>query len=786
MEDKAMKKENPVCRAESMVVCGNCRISVLTDCLFRIEYSESGIFEDHATQSVVNREFPKVDYTVREENGFLKIKTSRIEISYDKGKFSKGGLQARVCGGARCDDWYYGKECENFKGTARTLDRANGEIPLEDGIQCSCDFAVVDDSASLIIDEAGWIAPRENKEEDFYLFCYCSEYKDALNAFYTLTGKTPLIPRYALGNWWSRYYEYTQEGYEELLDCFEKENIPLSVAVIDMDWHVTKIDKKYGSGWTGYTWNEELFPDYRAFLKNLHERKLRVTLNLHPAEGVAAHEVQYEEMAKRMGIDPKTEETVPFDATSRKFMKNYFDVLIHPFEDEGVDFWWMDWQQGTSSLMEGLDPLWMLNYLHYKDSGRDNRRPMIFSRYAGIGSHRYPIGFSGDTHITWASLDFQPYFTNNAANVGYGWWSHDIGGHMCGAKDNELFARWVEYGVFSPIMRLHSSKSEFLNKEPWVFDAVIRGLMGKFMRLRHAMIPYLYSMNRRASEQNIPLITPLYYENPNEEAAYNFRNEYYFGTEMLVSPITKKSKRGCMGEVLTYFPNGTWFDFFTGYEYSGGKMLCVCREIDEYPVFVKAGGIIPLSCDGGNGTENPHKLAVEVFPSDNGRFEMYEDDGTTMDYENGGYAITSFDFSWGDKPVLRMSVSGNADGIIPGDRTYEIRFRKLSECTNVTVTDKNGAVDAEVSYDNESVIVSFGAFEGEAVIAFNENVNVAPNDYKKRCFEILCRAEIDNYSKGALFERIENGSVTAALAQIDSVVDDECVCRELFEAILAK
>lgn len=80
------------------------------------------------------------------------------------------------------------------------------------------------------------------------------------------------------------------------------------------------------------------------------------------------------------------------------------------------------------------------------------------------GSHRYPIGFSGDTHITWASLDFQPYFTNNAANVGYGWWSHDIGGHMCGAKDNELFARWVEYGVFSPIMRLHSSKSEFLNK----------------------------------------------------------------------------------------------------------------------------------------------------------------------------------------------------------------------------------------------------------------------------------------------------------------------------------
>ena len=165
---------------------------------------------------------------------------------------------------------------------------------------------------------------------------------------------------------------------------------------------------------------------------------------------------------------------------------------------------------------------------------------------------------------------------------------------------------------------------------------------------------------------------------------------------------------------------------------------------------------------------------------------MYEDDGTTMNYENGSFAITSFNFSWGDKPVLQMSVSGSTEGIVPSDRTYEIRFRKLSECTNVSVTDKNGAVDAKVSYDNETVIVSFGTFEGEAVIAFNEKVSVAPNDYKKRCFEILCRAEIDNNAKGALFERIENGSITTALAQIDSVIDDECVCRELFEEILAK
>lgn len=130
--------------------------------------------------------------------------------------------------------------------------------------------------------------------------------------------------------------------------------------------------------------------------------------------------------------------------------------------------------QGTNTKIEGLDPLWMLNHFHYLDSGRDGKRPMTFSRYAGPGSHRYPVGFSGDTHITWDSLDFQPYFTNTASNIGYGWWSHDIGGHMMGYRDEELEVRWYQYGVFSPINRLHSSNSRFSGKEPWKFSMEAR------------------------------------------------------------------------------------------------------------------------------------------------------------------------------------------------------------------------------------------------------------------------------------------------------------------------
>ena len=127
-----------------------------------------------------------------------------------------------------------------------------------------------------------------------------------------------------------------------------------------------------------------------------------------------------------MGIDPASEIAVQFDPADPHFMEVYLKDLHHPLEEEGVDFWWIDWQQGTVTKVPGLDPLWMLNHYHYLDSSWKGNRSLTFSRYAGVGSHRYPVGFSGDTVISWESLAFQPYFTNTASNVGYGWWSHDI------------------------------------------------------------------------------------------------------------------------------------------------------------------------------------------------------------------------------------------------------------------------------------------------------------------------------------------------------------------------
>ncbi len=537
---------HPIADPANVLVGEHYRITLLDAGLVRLEYDESGTFEDRASQTVVDRAFPATDFEVTETDDRLEVHTERLHLIYDKGPFTTHGLSVQAKGGYHSNDsvWRYGQNTPNLGGTARTLDDVDGAIPLEDGVLSFNGVSLVDDSRTVLLEPDGWIAPRRPGTLDLYVFSYGRDYRAALQALYRLTGPTPVLPRYALGNWWSRYHPYTADEYVELMDRFRDEGVPLSVAVIDMDWHQVEIDPRYGSGWTGYTWNTDLFPDPARFLADLHERGLATSLNVHPAEGVHAHETAYPSIAKRMGIDPSTELPVNFDPTDPDFMEAYLEELHHPLEDEGVDFWWLDWQQGGVTKVPGLDPLWLLNHFHYLDSGRDGRRPLTFSRYAGIGSHRYPIGFSGDTHITWESLDFQPFFTATASNAGYGWWSHDIGGHFKGYLDDELATRWVQLGVFSPVNRLHSGFNPFNTKEPWRFSAASETVMKDFLRLRHRLLPYLATMNLRAHAEGEPIVQPMYYDHPDDGAAYTVPNQFMFGSELLVAPITSPGGPG--------------------------------------------------------------------------------------------------------------------------------------------------------------------------------------------------------------------------------------------------
>lgn len=616
------------------IICyGKARFTVLTENLIRVEYDESSKFEDELTQIVVNRHFEqKVKFEVFDKKGSLEIVTSAIHLYYTGGEFSANSLFAdmKFNFSNYANRWYFGQKIEgNLGGTARTLDEVDGSCELDEGIMSRNGFAILEDDSFVMSGED--VARQKQNQIDLYLFAYGRDYRKALRDFYQLTGSTPLLPRYALGNWWSRYHQYSEKTYLDLMDKFQSHQVPLAVAVIDMDWHlVDDVPAHYGSGWTGYTWNKKLFPDSRHFLEELHERGLKTALNVHPADGIRAFEEFYPAVAKVLDLNTRLEEPAAFDFDNPKFRKAYFEEVHHCLEDEGVDFWWLDWQQGTVSK-SGVDPLWQLNHYHYRDIQRKGRNDIILSRYAGPGSHRTPIGFSGDTVISWASLDFQPYFTSTATNIGYTWWSHDIGGHMHGQKDEELSLRWLQLGVFSPINRLHSSNSAFTSKEPWHFGLETEKIMEGFLRLRHALIPYLYSANIRTTREGRALVEPLYYEYPLADQAYSHKNQYLFGSELMVSAITKKSDALLnMSSVSTWFPEGMWFDFFTGQAYEGGGELKIFREKGQYPVFARAGSIIPLDKNPLAKEEIPSEIVWHIFPGDSGEYELLEESNQTV------------------------------------------------------------------------------------------------------------------------------------------------------------
>ena len=423
----------PVADPAAVVLAPEVRFTVLASRLLRLEYSPDEQFEDRPTQTFWYRRQPVPPFEVARSRELLEITTEHLILRYRLGSsgFTPDSLSIELLDAGNL--WRYGDtDAANLLGTARTLDQSSGRLELEPGLLSRSGWALVDDSQRPVFGAQGWVEGRSSPASpdlDLYFFGYGRAYLDCLRDFCRIAGAVPLIPRWALGNWWSRFWAYTQEELVALMREFEAHEVPLSVCVVDMDWHITQtgyrrtgwtgytwkheprrgeaatILREGSTGWTGYTWNRELFPDPEGLMAWLHRKGLRVTLCLHPHEGVHPHESKYVEMAEAMEMDPAGQKPVPFDLPDPRFARAYFEILHHPLEQQGVDFWWIDWQQGSQTKLPGLDPLWWLNHTHFQDLGRDGiKRPFIFSRWGGLGNHRYPIGFSGDTFATWDSL----------------------------------------------------------------------------------------------------------------------------------------------------------------------------------------------------------------------------------------------------------------------------------------------------------------------------------------------------------------------------------------------
>lgn len=705
----------PIATREAVVQTGNVRFTILTDRLIRLEYHPDGIFEDRASQAFWFREQPVPEFAYQVNEEAVEIETAYLVLRYcvaeNKG-FTADSLSITLKSTGVA--WHPGDPADaNLGGTTRTLDFVNGHSPLTLGLISRAGWSVLDDSTTLVFNDDFWIEPRTPGGTDWYFFGYGHDYKTCLHDYCQISGEMPMIPRWILGNWWSRYWAYTQDSLMQLIHDFEAYELPFSVCIVDMDWHLTETGNG-STGWTGYTWNRKLFPNPEGLIDFLHQKGLKTALNLHPAEGIHSHEEQYPEMARRLKIDSASKLPIAFDIASPEFTNAYFEILHHPYEAMGVDFWWVDWQQGQASSLPGLDPLWLINHLHFHDLGRDGvRRPFIFSRWGNEGHQRYPIGFSGDTYRTWDSLSFQSYMTPTATNIAYGWWSHDIGGHTGGEEDPELFTRWVQFGVFSPIMRLHVGKGAFYDARPWIFeDAEVLKVLQETLQLRHAFVPYLYTMAQRAHQDSLPLAQPMYYDYPEDEAAYHCPHQYLFGTELIAAPfITPTDADTQLSRQVVWLPGGDWYNFFTGEHYTGDSWHAIYGKLKDIPLFAKAGAIVPLAAKG-SGVANPAELQVHIFAGADNAFTLYEDDGETTDFIKGHSCQTVFSQKWtGDNLEFVIAAPIGDTSLIPAQRLFQLHVHGVKSNVKISLEVDGHNVSAVATYDPEAETLSIKGIE---------------------------------------------------------------------------
>ena len=673
---------------EAIVKGKNYRFTILSERLIRIEYSKLGVFLDGPTTFALCRNFPVPKFTVNEDGKYLEIVTKYFKLSYTKeSPITESSLRISLNNTETM--WYYGHpEIKTYDGALISLE---GKDTYTKGLYSIEGFASIDDSTNMIIDPVGNLVNRVKDSLDIYVFMYNEDFEAALSDYIMLTGKPQMLPRYAFGNWWSKNYAYNEESLRKLFNRFDKEEIPISVFLMDKDWHITNNNQFV----TGYTFEKNLIPNPEIFIETMHKRGIRIGVNINPIEGIYPHEESYSKVLEYIKVAPNT--VINFAPFNTQFLDVFFKIILHPLESKGIDFFWLDYPN-----KDKLTAFLMTHYM-YLDSGREeSKRGMLMSRNPIIAPHRYGVLYSGRSKVGFDTLRKIPYINTSAANIGVSWWSHDVGGFYDGVEDGELYLRSIQLGCYSPIFRISVDEGRYYKREPWRWDVNTSQIVKNYMQLRNKLVPYIYSEAFKYYDKGIPLVVPLYHKE--KELFYDayFKNEYHFGSELLVSPLTTPKDR-LMNRVIhkVYIPDGLWYDFKTGKKFPAGTYVSFYKD-EDYPVFAKSGSIIPMATKIDNALKIPEELEIHVFPGRSNTYDLYEDDGISNLYKSGYYLKTQIDYNYqANNYTLIIRALEGKSGIVPDKRNYKIRFRN-TRATNEVVANFNGTVLETNCYEDEN------------------------------------------------------------------------------------
>lgn len=675
-------KDKLISDKELYIIGNKYRFTVLSPRLIRLEYSADGIFEDRPTALVINRSFPKVNYSITESETLIQIATEVFTLTYVKDKELKSSTLSSnikaVINNTKIEWQLNNPEAKNLRSINFSIDSIKDKIILDKGLYSLDGFCIIDDSSNPVLDENDSFIQRKPGVKDLYLFMYNKDFEGCLSDYFTLTGYPSLIPRYALGAWWYKNDKYTTDDINNLITRFNNDNIPISIFLLGDYWH---------DNTNNYTPVIDL-RSVSAYLNN-YNIKLGVTIN--PKLEIKKGSNEYNIISNYFNSG-----NFNFIPLTNDKLGIYLNLFINNLETLGVSIFSIDYNNPLDRIN-----LWKFNHYHCGRREVINQRGLVLSRNAGIAPHRYPIIFSGKTKVNWTTLNLLPRYNLQGYNMGISFIAHPIGGYSGGVEEDELYLRYIQFACFSPIFLLASEGGKYYKREPWKWNSIIQNHIISYMNLRYKLIPYLYSESYNYHKTGHGIIKPFYYDYPKiyDDTLYN--NQYFFGRDFFVAPITNR-KNTVIKRVMkkVFVPNGIWFDFLQGKQYTGNKYYSNFYRDEDYPVFVKAGAIIPMQTVVKE--DIPTTLEVAIYPLASSEYSLYEDDGFSKNYTKGMYMITKFNYQY-EPDNYTFSISKIDGKNLLSTRNYIIRFKNTRNITEVNTNDK--MIKYNCYYDKNDFII---------------------------------------------------------------------------------
>lgn len=714
------------------------RFSILSPRLIRIEYNKDNKFENRATSLVVKRNFGSTNFTVEQTELSLTITTEYFTLTYVKGTpVNSKNLKVKVNGTDR--EWYPShKEIRNLGSINYSLDYLENNLKLDKGLYSFDGFATLDDSTNLVLENDNFI-PRE-PTYDMYLFVYNKDLGLCLQDYFNLTGYPPMIPRYTLGTWWYKNDPYNMYDIDNILKEFSDNHLPISVFLLGDKWHNRE---------ENFTYDRTLF-DTNILNKYYKSKRVKFGLTINPELPIYPKDPLFNTLSNVINnYDNKYLSFIPLNNNT---ISIYLNTVISNLKSTGINIFNIDYNNEKDK--QGL---FLLNHYHYVIANL-NEVGVILSRNPGIAPHRYPIIYSGQTRVSWDTLKALPTYNNSAANLGITWHAHAIGGYYGGIEDDELYLRYIQFGVFNPIFILAGDTGKYYKREPWKWNQLNLSVIRTYMQLRNKLIPYIYNEGYNYHEYGVPLIQPLYYKYPKIYDEPNYVNQYFFGSRIMISPIIKK-KNIEMNRVVQriFIPSGTWYDYFSGKKFAGNKYYVNFYKDEDYPIFVKEGSIIPMSLD--DTSDLPRNMEIQIFPAENGlysSYELYEDDGISLN-KNYNYIITKMNLDRVENGY-KFTITKKDGNLNVPNRTYLLRFKNMKNPDKIIVKYQGQTKECQAIVEKNDLLLELkdiNVYEPLEVLLLGNNLEIETISVINKEIEgILDDLEIETIIKESVDEII--------------------------------